>query len=218
MPAAAYGLEMTMEGPSEVNVGDVFTLSLSIDAVTDLYGAALDVVYDSDLIQVVDADPGTPGVQPDLTEGTVLHEGGLYATILRAALEDAEPGRLVLGLSRDGQVPGAGLTEKKVLLTISFQALTEGVADFTYDSAFCGLEDSQAGAIAINSLSGTLVIIRQACEAGDINCDELVNIFDLQLVINCILGSGSCERCDLNDDGLYNIFDLQLVINLILGV
>ncbi len=56
-----------------------------------------------------------------------------------------------------------------------------------------------------------------SCETGDINCDDLINIFDLQLVINCILGSGSCERCDLNDDVLYNIFDLQLVINLILG-
>ncbi len=54
-------------------------------------------------------------------------------------------------------------------------------------------------------------------ETGDINGDGLINIFDLQLMINCILGSGSCERCDLNEDGLYNIFDLQLVINLILG-
>jgi hypothetical protein len=53
--------------------------------------------------------------------------------------------------------------------------------------------------------------------AGDINKDGLINIFDLQLVINCILGSGSCERCDLNEDGSHNIFDLQLVINLILG-
>ncbi len=60
-------------------------------------------------------------------------------------------------------------------------------------------------------------IIEQICELCDVNCDGLINIFDLQLVINCILGSGSCDRCDLNSDGLYNIFDLQLVINCILG-
>jgi hypothetical protein len=54
-------------------------------------------------------------------------------------------------------------------------------------------------------------------ETGDINGDGLINIFDVQLLINCILGDGSCDSCDLNSDGLYNIFDLQLVINLILG-
>jgi hypothetical protein len=55
------------------------------------------------------------------------------------------------------------------------------------------------------------------CGPDDVNCDGAINIFDLQVVINCILGSGDCNRCDLSGDGLHNIFDLQLVINKILG-
>ncbi len=213
----AHALELALESPAEVNVGDVFAVDLTIDAVTDLYGVALDLLYDSDLLQVVDAEPGTHGVQPDVLESTVLAEDGLYVTILRAALEDGEAGRLVLGLTRDGQVPGVVLTEKQILMTVYFEALAEGVANIDYDPDVCGLEDSTGEDIPIDTLIGTQVTIVQPCENGDINCDELINIFDLQLVINCILGSGSCDRCDLNGDTLYNIFDLQLVINKILG-
>ena len=50
-------------------------------------------------------------------------------------------------------------------------------------------------------------------EPGDMNGDGQLNIFDLQMLINCIFGSGSCEHGDLNGDGSYNIFDLQQLIN-----
>ncbi len=51
------------------------------------------------------------------------------------------------------------------------------------------------------------------CDAGDLNCDGSFNIFDLQLLVNCIFGSGSCDNGDLNGDGNHNIFDLQQLIN-----
>ncbi len=212
-----HALELAVESPVEVNVGDVFAVDLTLDTATDLYGVALDLLYDIDLIAVVDTDPSTDGVQPDVIEGTVLDEDGLYVTILRAALQDGEPGRLVLGLTRDGQVPGVTLPEKQSLMTVYFQALAVGVATIEYEPDVCGLKDSTGAEIAIDTLVGTQVTIIEFCEDGDVNCDGLINIFDLQLVINCILGSGSCDRCDLNGDNSENIFDLQLVINKILG-
>ena len=51
------------------------------------------------------------------------------------------------------------------------------------------------------------------CEAGDMNCDGLFNIFDLQRLINCIFSKGSCANGDLNGDGQYNIFDVQRLVN-----
>jgi WD40 repeat protein len=88
-------------------------------------------------------------------------------------------------------------------LFVGFQTLpTNGSADWEF--------------LSIGSDS-SLIKGDRTMDSSDVNCDGAVNIFDLQVVINCILDSGSCARCDLSADSLYNIFDLQLVINRILG-
>ena len=57
------------------------------------------------------------------------------------------------------------------------------------------------------------VQVAPSIEPGDMNGDGNFNIFDLQMLINCIFGNGSCDNGDLNGDGNYNIFDLQQLIN-----
>ncbi|MEM7536082.1 MAG: SdrD B-like domain-containing protein [Chloroflexota bacterium] len=62
---------------------------------------------------------------------------------------------------------------------------------------------------------------------GDVNCDELVNILDLQILIRMMLSptqpdtdlypSAMWLRSDINGDGVWNIFDLQQLINLIVN-
>jgi Metallo-peptidase family M12/Fibronectin type III domain/Dockerin type I domain len=52
----------------------------------------------------------------------------------------------------------------------------------------------------------------------DINADGSVNVLDLQLLINTILGiPGGLPSGDLNSDGNTNVLDLQLLINVVLG-
>ena len=55
---------------------------------------------------------------------------------------------------------------------------------------------------------------------GDLNQDGLINVQDIILTINIILGasSGDYELCsgDLNEDGIIDILDIVLLINLIL--
>ncbi len=52
----------------------------------------------------------------------------------------------------------------------------------------------------------------------DVNSDRSVNILDIQLLINRILGiPGSPVNGDLNRDGNTNVQDLQLLVNVILG-
>ena len=56
---------------------------------------------------------------------------------------------------------------------------------------------------------------------GDLNQDGLVNVQDIILTINIILGapSGGYELCsgDLNEDGVIDILEIVLLINLILS-
>ena len=56
---------------------------------------------------------------------------------------------------------------------------------------------------------------------GDLNQDGLINVQDIILSINIILGAppSSYEICsgDINEDGVIDILDIVLLINLILS-
>jgi hypothetical protein len=53
----------------------------------------------------------------------------------------------------------------------------------------------------------------------DINSDSLVNVLDLQVVINAILGTQPLTgKGDLNGDGRVDVLDLQILGNVILGI
>jgi hypothetical protein len=60
------------------------------------------------------------------------------------------------------------------------------------------------------------------CTAGNVNGDTSVNVNDVVLLVNFILGGGSTAdgdyACgDMNDDGVINVNDVVLVVNYILG-
>jgi PKD repeat protein len=57
---------------------------------------------------------------------------------------------------------------------------------------------------------------------GDINSDSVLNVLDIVLVVNFILGSDTpsaneFSAADLNSDGILNILDVVTLTNLILG-
>ena len=54
---------------------------------------------------------------------------------------------------------------------------------------------------------------------GDINEDSIVNILDVILIVNMILGfSDETQNADLNDDNLVDVLDIIVLVNIILGV
>ena len=63
-------------------------------------------------------------------------------------------------------------------------------------------------------------IVSTDCEEiaiGDINVDGQINVIDVVLIVNCILGS-NCDECsDLNEDGTSNIVDIIVLVNIILN-
>ncbi len=56
---------------------------------------------------------------------------------------------------------------------------------------------------------------------GDLNQDGLINVQDIILTINIILGAppSDYELCsgDINEDGIIDILDIVLLINMILS-
>ncbi len=52
---------------------------------------------------------------------------------------------------------------------------------------------------------------------GDINGDTLVNVQDVILAVNLVLGAEYSESADLNMDGAVNVQDVVLILNLILN-
>ena len=66
------------------------------------------------------------------------------------------------------------------------------------------------------------ITIGNPVEPGDVNFDEVLNILDVVLIINFILGSDTPDdmqnnAADYNNDGLVNIQDIVLLLNTILG-
>ena len=66
------------------------------------------------------------------------------------------------------------------------------------------------------------ITIGNPVEPGDVNFDEILNILDVVLIINFILGSDTPDdmqnnAADYNNDGLVNIQDIVLLLNTILG-
>ena len=70
----------------------------------------------------------------------------------------------------------------------------------------------------IEDLMGTSNII-----LGDINFDEIINVLDIVMLVNIILGvnqnidSDTSNAADLNQDGFIDILDVVLTVNIVLN-
>ena len=73
-----------------------------------------------------------------------------------------------------------------------------------------------AGYYAFSAVGGTVFA------DGDVNMDEVINVLDIILTVNAILGTVELssiqeDLADMNDDGLLNILDVIMLVNSILG-
>ena len=101
----------------------------------------------------------------------------------------------------------------------------------TYASTFTVVTGSQIAAnVPAGATTGNISVFTPAGTATspavftvsgsrcDLTADGSVNVLDIQLLINAILGvPGSLGSADINGDGSTNVLDLQVLINVILG-
>ena len=54
---------------------------------------------------------------------------------------------------------------------------------------------------------------------GDTNGDTLINVLDVIIMVNMIIGDSEfdLDTADMNNDGLINVSDVVILINIILG-
>ena len=53
---------------------------------------------------------------------------------------------------------------------------------------------------------------------GDLNNDTTINVLDVVLMVNIILGEGNSSNIsDMNMDGITNVLDIILLVNIVLG-
>ena len=73
-----------------------------------------------------------------------------------------------------------------------------------------------AGYFSFDAIGGT------PAQDGDVNLDGSINVLDIVVTVNHVLGIGPIsgyefQIADMNDDGIVNILDIISIVNLIIG-
>ncbi len=150
----------------------------------------------------------TVGIQPTGSYKTTARLDGF--TVSLVVNEDGANSNVFVLLNNvGGAISPARGTILEILFDVKEDAQPEAFSSLTITQAM-GV-DANAAVVPVDTSDSAAFTIIAACDKGDINCDGAINVIDIQLMTNCILGSGTCERCDINEDGQHNVLDLQLI-------
>jgi hypothetical protein len=95
----------------------------------------------------------------------------------------------------------------KVTIEVTYTPTTEGTHE-----AILTLNDNGSPR-ATRNLKGTATEL-----IGDVNGDGLVNIEDVSMVIETLLGNNEVPTADVDGDGLVTVADISSIIDILLGV
>jgi hypothetical protein len=171
-----------------IGVSQTMTVALRVDDVVNLYGAQVELTFDADLIQVVDAYDFLPGVQ--IVEG----DFPVPDTVIRN-LVDNNRGRIEYAISLRGDKPGVSGSGN--LASIVFHGAAEGLA--TVQFAGVVLSDPQSGLIPVRTEDG-LIAVRTA--AGDLTGNVILERRDSYAGAEVCVGAICTTTAD---DGLYTL-------------
>jgi LysM repeat protein len=131
----------------EVAVGATTTVDIRIENVTGLFGAEVHLSFDPALLEVVDADTGTDGVQ--------IEPGEFLSPYFTAEnIVDQVHGKIHFAASQgpdDESVNGSG-----VLATVTFRGEAVGTSAVSFDSAI--LADRDGGQISAGTEDGSITV------------------------------------------------------------
>lgn len=101
-----------------VSAGETFTLSVKVDAIAYIYGAQYRIEFDPNILEVVDANPGMPGVQ--IGSATMLPKDSYYE------MNEANNTTGVISYTATILEPGEPVAGTGVLGIIAFRAKADG--------------------------------------------------------------------------------------------
>jgi hypothetical protein len=168
------------------------------------------------MIEVIDADPGTDGIQ--INPGDFMVPG-VSANVTSLNQTDNGQGTIDFAMTLvagDTPVSGSG-----VLATIGLRRLSQGTVEIIFENPVDGqapvkLADGDGKPLTVTWAGGTL---DSPGEAGDANDDGVINIFDITKVARIILGLDSpTSGADANQDGYIDSDDMTKIARMILGL
>ena len=101
---------------SVIKVGEVISLTVSVERIEQLYSAPFHLTYNPSLFELI-----------KVSEGNFLKKDGKETAFFQA--NNSEAGQVVIGLSRLGQV--GGVTGSGILATFTFRSKSAGVGKFS---------------------------------------------------------------------------------------
>jgi hypothetical protein len=113
-----------------VNVGSQITLTVNVNNVSNLFGAAFDLVFDPSILNFVSA-----------SKGAFLEQGGAETTLLTSV---SPSNRLIVGYSRlaSGGI-ATGISGSGALMTLVFNGVTAGASNLIFqNNALCNATSS----------------------------------------------------------------------------
>ena len=99
--------------------------------------------------------------------------------------------------------------------------INEDIIDSELNITSFGIDQNNELLICANSKIYKLISDEEPAISGDLNQDSIINVQDIILIINIILGEMPNQQQnisgDMNSDGIIDILDVVLLVNLILG-
>jgi Cohesin domain/PEP-CTERM motif len=139
-PAAAAPIPISLvAGSDTVEVGETFTVAISVSDALGLTSFQFDIGFDPTIIALVSfSDTGTD------FDAAATNGGGFLTGL--TGFPQGTPTNYLSGVA-DSIVLGPGLTPNGTVLTLTFQALAVGVSPLTFSCALC------QGALLVDDLS-----------------------------------------------------------------
>ena len=101
--------------------GDAVSLDVNVTDTQDVYGASFRVQFDPSLITFL-----------GWRRGSVLERGGHVPTY---TINQAVPGEIVVGISRNGDVPAVDVTGSEPLVVLDFRMTRAGTSEVVFSAA-----------------------------------------------------------------------------------
>jgi len=129
-PVSCDASPVLIAGSDTVNIGDVFTIPVSIDSALGLTAFQFDVGFDATIIELVSfADTGT-----DFETAATSGGGALLGL---TGFPQGSPANDLSGVADSMFTFGAGLTPNGSLVNVTFQAIAAGVSPLSFSCVSC---------------------------------------------------------------------------------
>jgi len=137
---ASFTAAMTNPGANTVNMGagtaadDHVTVRVRVTDTSGVYGAAFDLIYNPIMVEYIDWSPGS-----------FLEQGGQTPNY---TVQEQQPGRVVVGVSRTGNAGGATATGSPVLVDVVFRVIQAGNSNVTIQNGVLTNNQIPPGALS----------------------------------------------------------------------